>query len=835
MSQVCRSRAAWMAWLLVISFALQEAGTERIQAAASDSSAKPVLETFVKPDGQAYFALKLAPQAREPKAQPHDVVVLFDTSASQIGAYRTKALGTLRAMLTGLSPADRVALIAVDVSAAQLTPAFVQAKSVDLDKALAALERRVPLGSTDMREALDGALKPWADSHDASRARSVVYIGDGFSNASVVPLEVVERLMAAFTARRASFSSFAIGPQVNGQLLGAMANHTGGMLLTDDPQRTDRQLGNSLAAMVQTTVVWPIVTNLPGCLKDAYPRQMPPLRFDRDSILVGLVDQKAIDGQPSLEIEMQAIIADKPMTLHWAVTPERPHAENAYLAKVVELAAKTGGIALPTAGTAGLDELRLMANAGARQLARLSGKALARGRIGEAAQLVGEAERLDPAGAESELAQIRAPRPSHGDLQLVRTSGDSPAAEETELPDGQVLNDLERQNRIVTGFLQAEVTNELNGANSSMASDPDLARDRLKLLLEKVQSTPELSAELRGQMVSRIESGLRAASHRSLSKTQQDLQQQQAAAAVEARQRLVDKLSMQEEKIDQLMSRFDALMDEERYRDAEGLAVMATEVEPATPGLRTAELNARMVGYTANNNAVRDASHTGFVDTLFQVDLSAVPQPDDPPIVYPGPEVWQLITERRRKFNTVDLTNNGPNEKKIMEELDENTDIDFSEQALSDVVDYLSQRHGIEIQLDRKALSDAGVGSDIPITRTIKGIKLRSALKLLLGEHELTYVIHNEVLMITSKTEAENMLSHRVYPVADLTVPIAAPRNMGGFGGNMGSSMLGGPGSMGGMGGMGMGGMGGVGGMGMGGMGGMGGGMGMPGMGMGFF
>jgi len=65
------------------------------------------------------------------------------------------------------------------------------------------------------------------------------------------------------------------------------------------------------------------------------------------------------------------------------------------------------------------------------------------------------------------------------------------------------------------------------------------------------------------------------------------------------------------------------------------------------------------------------------------------------------------------------------------------------------------------------------------------------------------------VLMITTKTEAENLLSIKVYPVADLVVPIQSRMGMGGgLGGGMG-------GGFGGMGGMGMGGMG-MGGMGMG-------------------
>ena len=43
-------------------------------------------------------------------------------------------------------------------------------------------------------------------------------------------------------------------------------------------------------------------------------------------------------------------------------------------------------------------------------------------------------------------------------------------------------------------------------------------------------------------------------------------------------------------------------------------------------------------------------------------------------------------------------------------------------------------------------------------------------LRLMLGELDLTYVIRDEVLVITTKTEAENMIVVKVYPVFDLAV-----------------------------------------------------------------
>jgi hypothetical protein len=115
-------------------------------------------------------------------------------------------------------------------------------------------------------------------------------------------------------------------------------------------------------------------------------------------------------------------------------------------------------------------------------------------------------------------------------------------------------------------------------------------------------------------------------------------------------------------------------------------------------------------------------------------------------------------------------------EAQISTALDWPCELDFRDQPLTDVIEFLRQKHQIEILLDTKPLSDAGVGSDTPVTRSLKGVSLRTALKLLLDELDLTYLIRDEVLIITSKTEAENTLSIKVYPVFDLIVrPADAP------------------------------------------------------------
>ena len=168
--------------------------------------------------------------------------------------------------------------------------------------------------------------------------------------------------------------------------------------------------------------------------------------------------------------------------------------------------------------------------------------------------------------------------------------------------------------------------------------------------------------------------------------------------------------------------------------------------------------------------------------------------------------------------------------------------LEFDEIALDIVLETLQDafadtNYPINIVLDTQSLNEI-IDTDNPPVVTIKvsGISLRSALRLILRriEEQLTYTIRDEVLLITTKENSAEQLITKVYPVADLVLPIVTDLGAsGGFGSNQGGGMMGFGGMGGGMGagqggqgggGMGGGGMGG-GGMGGGGMGGGGGGM----------
>src|SRR5690606_36134907 len=125
----------------------------------------------------------------------------------------------LRGILEGLLPDDRVQVYAVDVNTTPQHEAFAPAQSASVQGAISKLQARTPLGSTDLVRALMTAADAFPD--DPTRARHVIYLGDGQSRAKIVGQAEMEMLVTKLRDKQVSVSSLAIGPQRNALLLAA--------------------------------------------------------------------------------------------------------------------------------------------------------------------------------------------------------------------------------------------------------------------------------------------------------------------------------------------------------------------------------------------------------------------------------------------------------------------------------------------------------------------------------------------------------------------------------------------------------------------------------------
>jgi len=130
-------------------------------------------------------------------------------------------------------------------------------------------------------------------------------------------------------------------------------------------------------------------------------------------------------------------------------------------------------------------------------------------------------------------------------------------------------------------------------------------------------------------------------------------------------------------------------------------------------------------------------------------------------LVYPQPNIFHATnTYEPRRFHCSTY------EKKISEALESQIEtFDFNETPLLDVAIQIEDDYGIQVELDTQALEDAGLDPESPVTKSLAGISLRSALHLILGDMDLTYLIKDDVLLITTKDKASENPTIVSYPV----------------------------------------------------------------------
>lgn len=108
-------------------------------------------------------------------------------------------------------------------------------------------------------------------------------------------------------------------------------------------------------------------------------------------------------------------------------------------------------------------------------------------------------------------------------------------------------------------------------------------------------------------------------------------------------------------------------------------------------------------------------------------------------------------------------------EQAIRRTLDSPAKESSADTTLADFAAYLEAEYQIPVRLDRKALSESAIAPDTPLDAAeIEGVRLRTALELALRPLELTWTIYDDVLLITTEGEAENLLVVKVYDVENL-------------------------------------------------------------------
>jgi len=649
---------------------------------SAGAAEKARLATFEKAPGESYFALCLIPDVQASR-HAHEVVVLVDTSASQVGTFRDDSLTALASMLGNLDKGDKVSLMALDLQAVPMSEGFVAPTGEAIKTAISKLQARVPLGATDLNAGLRSAMASFAK--DSTAAKSVIYIGDGISRANLLIGEDYTNLVKDLAASKVAVSSLAVGREQNVQILAAIANLTGGMVQVDNgAEGVADAAGKVMAKIADGTVIWPKSVVFSAGLTDTLPKVVPPLRLDRDTVVLGKVSAAGTQ-----EITVKADLNGKEIELKWTVRPEASSDDFAFLPKLIDDARADEGLSLPTLGSVGLKEARFITNQSAEELTKLGHAALASGDVPGALSAAQAALARDPNHPGAKALKAAAEKA----VSTKRTDGKSAFEEDrTQAPAGvyfvdfeapeapapaessplidevlaqpeRILDTTEKDRKVQEGLIKARVEKELSDARDLMGSDPDGAEQQLKTTGEIVKLSPALSAEVRSQLLSQIGNAIREARRQSGVVKDKIAREREREAQAREQLRVVRDLDLKTQKLKQVMDRFDALMEEGNYQQADEL--VRPEVEKLAPGSNIAAVvnaSGQLQRYDSEVQAIRLMRHRNYVASLHQAEVALIPFPDEPPIVYPSAEKWEEISRspwRSFRSSAVDIAGKG--------------------------------------------------------------------------------------------------------------------------------------------------------------------------------
>jgi hypothetical protein len=126
----------------------------------------------------------------------------------------------------------------------------------------------------------------------------------------------------------------------------------------------------------------------------------------------------------------------------------------------------------------------------------------------------------------------------------------------------------------------------------------------------------------------------------------------------------------------------------------------------------------------------------------------------------PAPDVNPFSTTGSTKADTA--------RRQIEQALKKTISIEMTDGTLKEALKQLHEAASVNIVIDTKLLEEEGISTDAKVSLHLSGVSLGSALKILLTPMNLTTVIEDEVLKVTSERGAEGKLFAVAYKVKDL-------------------------------------------------------------------
>ena len=332
------------------------------------------------------------------------------------------------------------------------------------------------------------------------------------------------------------------------------------------------------------------------------------------------------------------------------------------------------------------------------------------------------------------------------------------------------LDAAQQEQSIKFDRLRSEVLNAVFKAERLKDTDPEAALTLVDQTLAKVEGAelPEQSAITLTRQLNKTRSSLQS----EIVRQQPNLELKKRIEEVKrALSTNVETNIRIEQEFAKLVEEFNELFKQQRFAEAEIVAKKAKEMNPKDPTAETLFWKARLGRRVASNEKLKNEKEESFIGQLDDVEQAVIVKVNDKHPIDFGDNFKDITNRRKGKYRSDNRTRD-EDDIRIEQSLSKVISLHEEQSPLSDVIAKIRAVADINIVIDQLGLEEEGVSTNTPVTISVEGIKVKSALNLILGRHNLAYHIDNQALNITSRIRQQGELVVATYSVADLVIPI---------------------------------------------------------------
>jgi hypothetical protein len=328
---------------------------------------------------------------------------------------------------------------------------------------------------------------------------------------------------------------------------------------------------------------------------------------------------------------------------------------------------------------------------------------------------------------------------------------------------GNLLDQAKQRDQVAIQKAEADVRLAFREANRLATSDPAQSVEKLKALLAQLERDSVLSVERRAALVRVVKDRINSAETEGDARATAAaaLDEKQAQAAI--RRTTEERQGREAEQTRQRLSEVTELRKQGRTDEAMKRAADLAKEQPNNPSARAANQTATTHEQVLEARKIRVEGERRRVVAMREVERSALPVIGE----IEFPKDWQERTKHRK--TGVQLT---AKERALVNSLNTPITVNFRGTRLEDVLEYLRTFTGQTILEDKAGLDEVQVNYDTPVTANVKGVALRTLLRKVLSELNLTYVVKDETIQITSLTRARELMVVRSYYIADIVAGV---------------------------------------------------------------